>query len=140
MRYRARIRVTFRKTHLYTIHREAIVLTGINRFGSADAMRRDAIGCDAFLKRHDLHGLSTSNGSTSRSSPRQCNGNRVMDGTRWKISTMPGARESVIVFPLRGCGGGLGVCLIRGNILMSRSIIYVYMSASTCHVSGFRAR
>lgn len=90
MRYLARIRVSFRKCVF--IHRETIVW--LVQTDSDPPMRCDAIGYDAFVKQHDLHGLSTSNDSTSRSPSRQCNGNRVMDGTRWKISMMSRARQN----------------------------------------------
>lgn len=100
-------------------------------------MRRDATRCDAFVERRDPRGLSTSNGPTSRSPSRRGSGDRVMDGTRWKISTIPSrarSRAESNSFPIeRGAarGGGPGVCLIRGNILVSRRITsYVCINLS----------
>lgn len=69
--------------------------------------------------------------------PRQGSGDRVMDGTRWKISTIPSRARSQAEsnsFPIeRGAarGGGSGVRLIRGNILVSRRITsYVCINLS----------
>lgn len=124
----------FPQTRLYAIHREAIVLIGINRFGSVDAMRRDAMGWDA-MRFWNGTIFTVCRPQTARPPGHLLDSAMAIEwwtGQGGRFPPMPGARESVIVFPSRGCGGGLGVCPIRGNILMSRSIIYVYMSASTC--------
>lgn len=137
VRYRARIRVSFRKRAFTCDPRRNDCRVGIKRFGlRRDATLCNAMRCNAFVERRDLRGLSTSNSPTSRSPSLQCSGDRVMDGTRWKISTMPYAYACAQVesnsFPIeRSREGGPDVCLIRGNILMSRRITsYVCINLS----------
>lgn len=105
------------------------------RARQCDGTRRDAMRRDAFVER-----FAVCRPRTARPLGHLLGRAEWWTGRGGRFPRYPRARSRVIVFPLREAarGGGPGVCLIRGNILMSRRITSYVCFNLSCSESRAR--